>query len=140
MRTKRNKNIKTSNNFLLSGATSSSISVSSGKIRVEVNQGSKTITLANYNNNVVFINTGTGGGGGVITLPSVLSALGYTFTFRSVQATATTTIQQSATDTTNCILLTNASAYTASGAVASYVVTAGNSRTFISDGSFWVQI
>jgi hypothetical protein len=66
-----NGSLSTGNNFLLSGVSSTSNSHISGKIRVEVNQGSRTIILANYNNEVVFINTGTGGGGGGFTLPTV---------------------------------------------------------------------
>jgi hypothetical protein len=131
--------IKTSNNFLLSSVSSTGTSVMSGKIRVEVNQGTKTMNLANYNNNAVIINTGTGGSGGTITLPTVASALGYTFTFRSVQATQTATIEKAGTDT-NCILPTTASAYTTAAAVASVIIASGKTATYISDGTFWVQI
>ena len=134
-----NGSLSTGNNFLLSGVSSTSNSIISGKISVEVNQGSKTITLANYNNEVVFINTGTGGGGGIITLPPVATALGYTFTFRSVQLTATTEIIKAASDS-NCILTTGAKAYDTASSVGTVTMTSGSTRTFISDGSFWVQV
>ena len=128
------------NAYYLSGVSSSvTNSALTGRIRVEVNQGSRTITLSSYNNNAVFVNTGTGGGGGVFTLPPVASAIGYTFTFRSVQSTATTTVEKAASDS-NCIFPTTASAYTTAGAVGTVIIASGKTATYISDGSFWVQI
>ena len=76
---------------------------------------------------------------GVVTLPPVLSALGYTFTFRSVQLTATTEILKATSDS-NCILTSGAKAYDTASAVGLVSMGSGTIRTFISDGSFWVQI
>jgi hypothetical protein len=137
--TTTNGTLSTNDNYFLSGSSSTAITVSSGKIRVEVNQGSRTITLANYNNEAIFLNTGTGGGGGGFTLPTVASAKGYKFIFRSVQLSATTEITKNASDG-NCILTTGAKAYDVASATNLVSMGSGTTRTFISDGTFWVQI
>ena len=136
--TTTNGTLSTNDNYFLSGSSSTAITVMSGKIRVEVNQGSRTITLANYNNEAIFINTGTGGGGGGFTLPTVASAKGYKFIFRSVQLSATTEITKNASDV-NCILTSGAKAYDVASATNLVSMGAGTIRTFVSDGTFWVQ-
>jgi len=123
--------------YLLSGIDSSGATTQSGKIRVEVNQGSRVINFTLYNNEAFFINTGTGGGGGGFTLPTPALAKGYKFTFRSVQLTATTEI--STTSGVNCILTSGAKAYDTASAVNLVTMSAGTIRTFVSDGTFWVQ-
>ena len=133
--------VNSTNNLLLNTGTpttTGSTSTLSGKISVIVNSGSYTISLANFNKFVLFVNVGTGGGGGTITLPPVSSATGYSFSFRSVQATATTTIQKDASDS-NCILTTGASAYTTAAASSSNVISSGAVKSFMSDGTFWIQ-
>jgi len=123
--------------YLLSGIDSSGATTQSGKIRVEVNQGSRVINFTLYNNEAFFINTGTGGGGGGFTLPTPALAKGYKFTFRSVQLTATTEI--STNGGVNCILTSGAKAYDTASAVNLVTMSAGTIRTFVSDGTFWVQ-
>ena len=105
---------------------------------VEVVTGSKSLNITDYNNQATIIGTGTGGTGGTYYLPLVTVSTGYTFTFRSVQATKTMTISKS--DATNTILLASASGYSTADAVASYTVSSGASKTFICDGAFWVQV
>lgn len=133
-----NGGLTTTDNYYISAVGTTATTPSTGKIRVEVNQGSRTINLSLYNNEVYFINTGTGGGGGGFTLPPVASAKGYKFTFRSVQLSATTEILKATSDG-NCILTSGAKAYDVASSVGLVSMTAGTIRTFISDGTFWVQ-
>ena len=134
-----NGELITTDNYYISTVGTTATTPTTGRIRVEVNQGSRNINLSLYNNEAVFINTGTGGGGGGFTLPLVASAKGYKFTFRSVQLTATTEILKNASDG-NCILTIGAKAYDVASATNLVSMASGTTRTFISDGTFWVQI
>ena len=56
-----------------------------------------------------------------------------------MQLTATTEILKATSDS-NCILTSGAKAYDTASAVGLVSMGSGTIRTFISDGSFWVQI
>ena len=114
--------------------------LASGRNRYERFGGSNVMGSASlWNTNVVLVNTGTGGTGGTVTLPTVASAKGYTITVRSIQATKTTDVQNSPSDTA-CILLIGADTYTTLDSVSITTIASGQAKTFFSDGSFWIQI
>jgi hypothetical protein len=128
-----------SDTFINSGSSSVD-TLASGRIRYERFAGSRNLGSASlWNSNVVLVNTGTGGTGGTVTLPTVSSAKGYTFTIRSIQSGKTTTVNNNGADTA-CILIIGAGSYDTAGAVSTNTINAGQVKSFFSDGSFWIQI